>query len=168
MQMMRAHSLKLDFLFRLQKYVRRKTLAFLMNSVHNQHNFLKSTDIFLSNDCYGPSTLSVDSRGLKVELQCGVRSKRNGREREGSVVTKVVHKEGFFIKIHPFHLFQIVYDKVMFLSLRHSKAGKCQTWVSIAKIEMYLAVVSFKKRHSRRRMVNPPRCCFIMDGLPWQ
>ena len=113
---MGVHSLKLDFVFRLQKYVRRKTLAFLMNVVHNQHNFLKSTDIFLSNDCYGPSTLGVDSRGLKVELQCGVRSKRNGRQWEGSVVTKVVHKEGLLILVEAFHLCQIVYDKVMFLS----------------------------------------------------
>ena len=93
--MMRAHKLQIDFVLCLQKYVRRETLAFLMNSVHNQYDFLKSTHIFLSNDCYGLPTLSVDSRGLKIEAQCGVRSKRNRREREGSVVTKIVHKEGF-------------------------------------------------------------------------
>ena len=165
MHMMKAHVLKLDFVFCLQKYVRRKTLAFLMNSVHNQHNFLKSTDIFLSNDYWGPSTLSLDSRGLKVKLQCTVRSKRNGRERGGSVVTKVVHKEGLLLWVESFHLSQIRVDKV---TLPHSKAGKYQTWVSITKNKRYLAEVSFMKRHSRRRMVNPPRCCFIMDWVPWQ
>ena len=61
MHIVRSHILKLDFLSRLQKYVRRKTLAFLMNSVDNQHNLLKSTDIFLSYDCYGLSTLRVQS-----------------------------------------------------------------------------------------------------------
>ena len=162
MHVMRAHILELDFVFRLQKYVRRETLAFLVKSVHNQHNFFKSTDIFLSNDYYGSSTLSMHSRGLKIYPQCAVRCQSNGREREGSVVTKIVDKEGFLIEVKSFHLRHVIFDKVMFLCYRQSKAEKYHAWVSITKL--YLAVVPFRKRHSRRRIVNPPRCCFIINN----
>lgn len=161
MHVMRAHILKLDSVFRLQKYVRRETLAFLVKSVHNQHNFHKPSDIFLSNYCYGPSTLSVHSRGLKIEGHVSVGCQGNRREGEGSVVSKVVHNEGFLIQIKSFHLRQVIFDKLMFLCYRHSKAEKYHAWVSITKL--YLAVVAFRKRHSRRRIVNPPRCCFIVD-----
>ena len=69
----------------------------------------------------GPSTLSVHSRGLKIYAEFAIRSQRNGREWEGSVVTKVVNNEGFLVEIKSFHLGQIIFDKVLFLSRRHSK-----------------------------------------------
>ena len=95
MHVMRAHILKFDFVFRLQKYGKGKCLSFFMNSLDNHHNFPKSTEIFLSNHCYGPSSLRTHSRGLKIEAQFTIRSQSDRREREGerSVVTKVVHIE---------------------------------------------------------------------------
>ena len=110
----------------------------------------------------GPSTLSVHSRGLKIYAEFAIRSQRNGRERERSVVTKVVDLEGVVIQSGSFHPGEMIFDKVLFLSLRHSRAGQYHAWVSITKL--YLAVVPFRKRHSRRRIVNPPRCCFIINN----
>ena len=72
-----------------------------------------------------------------IESQCTVRSHRNRSIRQGSLITKIVDNQRFLFLLrnpHPHH--QIFFDKLLFLHLWHSKAGKYQTCVSITK--MYL------------------------------
>ena len=91
--MMRLHIDEIDFVFRLQKYGKRLSLGVIVYSVNFRHYFPKSTNIFLSNDHYRRSTLVMYSRGLKIQPQSTVRGQSNGREREGSLVTKSVDSE---------------------------------------------------------------------------
>ena len=124
---MRAHIPKLAFVFCFRKNSKRKSLSIRVNCVYHCHNFPKSSEIFLSDDHCGPSTLCLHSRGLKIESHCRVRSQRNRREREGSLVTKVVDSEGLLIQSRPFHPSEMIFEKVLFLSLRHSKAECLQS-----------------------------------------
>ena len=64
----------LDVVFSLTENSKRESLSLLMNSVNYCPYFSKSTNMFLSDDHYGPSTLSLHSRGLKIKPQCAVMS----------------------------------------------------------------------------------------------
>ena len=131
---MRAKVLKIDFLLSFSKYDKRKSLSVLVYSIKGRHNILKSSKIFPSNKCHGPSTRSLQSRSLEIEAQCTVRSQSNWREREGSLVTKVVDSEWLLIKSRSFHPGQILFEKVSFLHLRHSKVGRLHKWQSRASL----------------------------------
>ena len=87
----------LDVIFSFRINGKRKILSFLTYSLHYSHYFHKSTEIFLSDDDYGLSTLCLHSRGLKIKPHFALRCQSNRRERERSVVTKVVDLEGVMI-----------------------------------------------------------------------
>ena len=87
----------LDVVFSFHINGMRKSLSVLVYSVNYRHYFPKSPKIFLSDDHCGPSTLCLHSRGLKIEPHCRVRSQRNERKWQGSVVTKVIDLEGVLI-----------------------------------------------------------------------
>ena len=123
-----------------------------MYSVNYQHSFLKSTDKFLSNDCYGPSTLSVYSRGLKIEPQCTVRSHRNRSKRQGSLVTKIVDNQRFLFLLrnpHPHHHYN-----------RHCQLNSHRRWCHascLAQSRRRVTSACSSKRHGPPSLAGPTR-----------
>ena len=118
----------LDAVFSFHINGKGKRLSLLMYSFYHCHYFPKSIDIFLSYDHCGPSTLRLHSGSLKIEAHCRVRGQRNRRERQGSLITKVVDSEALLIKSGPFQPGVMIFKKVVFLSLRHSKADCLHQW----------------------------------------
>ena len=149
MHMMGAQIYQIVFVLSLQKYGERKSLGFLMDSVNFNHDFLKSTGILLADDHCGPSTWSFHSRCLKIEPHCAVRSQRKGRERKGSVVTKVVDSEGLLIQSRSFHPGERIFQKVMLLSLWHSKSD-CLMSISITSLDIYFKHILYRRIFATR------------------